>query len=187
MDNASNCNTLAALLPNYIETFHGPERRLRCIAHILNLVAKVSETLNMMLSRVNLIVWIFFQVFLSFFFKKRSKRKLPAVAVADNTDIVIAPSADDNDVLDLDTATAEELDHDDDVLADDDGHVVFNTAAVMSLLERAIGEMRDDNITFTAQEEREASQILPKVCHYFYLINYLLTPHIGVWTCSSCS
>jgi len=96
MDNASNCNTLAALLPNYIETFHGPERHLRCIAHILNLVAKVSETLNMMLSRVNLIVWIFFQVFLSFFFKKQSKCKLPAVAVADNTDIVIAPSTDDS-------------------------------------------------------------------------------------------
>lgn len=41
MDNASNCNKLAELLPDYIPTFQGTDARLRCLTHILNLVAKV--------------------------------------------------------------------------------------------------------------------------------------------------
>jgi len=43
MDNASNCNRLASILPQYIPTFWGELARLRCIDHILNLIAKVSH------------------------------------------------------------------------------------------------------------------------------------------------
>ena len=43
MDNASNCNHLALVLPNHIAEFGGPFSRLRCLAHILNLIAKVSS------------------------------------------------------------------------------------------------------------------------------------------------
>jgi len=42
MDNASNCNKLAELLPEYISSFLGVDGRLRCLAHIINLVAKAS-------------------------------------------------------------------------------------------------------------------------------------------------
>jgi len=41
MDNAGNCNTLAQFLPIYTKKFLGKRSRLRCIAHIINLVAKV--------------------------------------------------------------------------------------------------------------------------------------------------
>lgn len=41
MDNASNCSRLAAILPNYVSGFGGEYAHLRCLAHILNLIAKV--------------------------------------------------------------------------------------------------------------------------------------------------
>ncbi|KAJ3560171.1 hypothetical protein NP233_g11011 [Leucocoprinus birnbaumii] len=62
MDNASNCNKLVELLPNYIEGFRGEQVRTRCMAHILNLVAKA---------------------FMSFFFKSGKKKKATAVIVDD--------------------------------------------------------------------------------------------------------
>ena len=43
MDNASNCDKLAQILGNSIEGFMGEPGQLHCIAHIINLVAKVSE------------------------------------------------------------------------------------------------------------------------------------------------
>lgn len=42
MDNASNCDKLAEILKEYIPEFGGPDGRLRCLAHIFNLIAKVS-------------------------------------------------------------------------------------------------------------------------------------------------
>jgi len=42
MDNASNCNKLAELLSDHIPTFQGMNARLRCLAHIINLIAKVT-------------------------------------------------------------------------------------------------------------------------------------------------
>jgi hypothetical protein len=44
MDNASNCNKLAELLPDFLPDFWGMDARLRCLAHIFNLVAKVKST-----------------------------------------------------------------------------------------------------------------------------------------------
>jgi hypothetical protein len=41
MDNASNCDKLAEILPEYLPLFWGVEGRLRCLAHIFNLIAKV--------------------------------------------------------------------------------------------------------------------------------------------------
>jgi hypothetical protein len=41
MDNTSNCNKLAELLPNYIPSFQEMEMQKHCMAHILNLIAKV--------------------------------------------------------------------------------------------------------------------------------------------------
>jgi hypothetical protein len=41
MDNASNCDKLAAVLGDKLPTFDGTKARIRCFAHILNLIAKV--------------------------------------------------------------------------------------------------------------------------------------------------
>jgi hypothetical protein len=43
MDNASNCNHLASILSTRIPHFEGTLARLRCLAHIINLIAKVSS------------------------------------------------------------------------------------------------------------------------------------------------
>jgi hypothetical protein len=42
MDNASNNTTLLEELPELIDGFQGTLTRIRCFAHILNLVVKVS-------------------------------------------------------------------------------------------------------------------------------------------------
>jgi hypothetical protein len=42
MDNASNCNKTAEVLPNMISTFAGEEARVRCFSHILHLIAQVN-------------------------------------------------------------------------------------------------------------------------------------------------
>lgn len=43
MDNASNCNRLASVLPEFIPDFWGADARLRCLCHIINLIAKVCD------------------------------------------------------------------------------------------------------------------------------------------------
>jgi hypothetical protein len=42
MDNASNCDKLAVVLGDKLPSFEGANARIRCFAHILNLIAKVS-------------------------------------------------------------------------------------------------------------------------------------------------
>lgn len=43
MDNATNCDKLAEVLPSLLPSFPGKQRRLRCVPHILNLIAKESN------------------------------------------------------------------------------------------------------------------------------------------------
>lgn len=43
MDNASNCDKFAAILGMRLPTFEGANARIRCFAHILNLIAKVRD------------------------------------------------------------------------------------------------------------------------------------------------
>ena len=63
MDNASNCNKLAELLSDYIPTFPGMDARLRCLAHIINLIAKVTIFLFLL---NNYLTHLFRSLFLSF-------------------------------------------------------------------------------------------------------------------------
>ncbi len=44
MDNASNNDALAKYLPTLIPSFRGMASRGRCFPHIINLLAKVSDT-----------------------------------------------------------------------------------------------------------------------------------------------
>lgn len=69
MDNASNCNKLAELLPDYIPTFQGMDARLRCLTHILNLIAKVI-TKNFIEQLAN-----YFYLDLHFFLFQKTKSK----------------------------------------------------------------------------------------------------------------
>jgi len=46
MDNASNCNRLASILSTRIPHFEGALARLRCLAHIINLIAQASSILS---------------------------------------------------------------------------------------------------------------------------------------------
>jgi len=50
MDNASNCTKLAELLPIYLPDFWGMDARLRCLAHIVNLIAKVKTLTDQRIS-----------------------------------------------------------------------------------------------------------------------------------------
>jgi hypothetical protein len=49
LDNASNNDTLVEELPNLINDYKGSATRIRCFAHILNLVVKVNELLMLVL------------------------------------------------------------------------------------------------------------------------------------------
>jgi len=69
MDNASNCNKLAELLPEYIPTFQGMDARLRCLTHILNLIAKV--TIKIFIEQ--LINCFFLDLYFFLFQKTKSK------------------------------------------------------------------------------------------------------------------
>jgi len=50
MDNASNCTKLAELLPIYIPDFWGLNAHLCCLAHIVNLIAKVKTLTDQRIS-----------------------------------------------------------------------------------------------------------------------------------------
>ncbi|KAF5345225.1 hypothetical protein D9756_011482 [Leucocoprinus leucothites] len=97
MDNAANCNKLVELLPWYIPTFQGPQARMWCMAHILNLIAKM---------------------FISFFFKKGRKKTNNALLANG-----ILVSAADSSSEETNEVIEEENDIDDTVLDEDDGHI----------------------------------------------------------------
>lgn len=46
VDNAENNSTMVKELSNLIPGYRGPELRVRCFAHVLNLVCKVCERLH---------------------------------------------------------------------------------------------------------------------------------------------
>jgi hypothetical protein len=57
-DNASNNNTLIDELGDLLDGFQGSLARVRCFAHILNLVVKVSITLYDQVLFVNFIILV---------------------------------------------------------------------------------------------------------------------------------
>lgn len=83
MDNASNCSKAASILGKKLLTFPGDAGRLRCLAHIINLITKVRSQSNyavfMLLNRTNMLCG---QVFLSFFFKQKKMKKVAKSSAA---------------------------------------------------------------------------------------------------------
>ena len=69
MDNAGNCDTTAEELETWLSDFRGKKWRLRCLLHILNLIAKVRHMLCT-LARSHACR----QVILAFFYKPPKKK-----------------------------------------------------------------------------------------------------------------
>ncbi|KAF5353365.1 hypothetical protein D9756_007867 [Leucocoprinus leucothites] len=150
MDNAANCDKLAVHLLTYIPTFHGPKMCVRCIAHILNLIAKA---------------------FMSFFFKKSAKK---TNAILKDGALVVEERE-----TELDDVIAEEMDEDNDVLVDDDGHGAFNHATAHLLHDQAILLMQNEGATISAHELQMAQQIMPQVAGLAHRIND--SPKLHKW------
>ncbi|KAF6753990.1 hypothetical protein DFP72DRAFT_813346 [Ephemerocybe angulata] len=144
MDNASNCNKSAELLPSLIPTFKGVEARLRCCNHILHLTAQVCD------------------MFISFFFKKsKSKKKLGESPEGD--EVLVDIDDEDEEDESGDEAALEEMELDDADLADDEGHRAYTKAAVYSVREQAIVLMEEKGVYLSKRELTEACAVMPKV------------------------
>jgi hypothetical protein len=76
MDNAANCDTLAEELAKLLPHFKGSKWRIRCLLHILNLIAKVAPD-AVSLKTLALII---FQAVIAFFFKEYKRKKTAKVA-----------------------------------------------------------------------------------------------------------
>ncbi|KAF9032378.1 hypothetical protein BJ165DRAFT_1357982 [Panaeolus papilionaceus] len=162
MDNATNCDKLAELLPEHLPSFPGEKGRLRCLAHIFNLIAKV---------------------FISFFFKTPKKRKhaggakrTPAgqgkfkrtrmgdvEASVDDSDDEPDDDGSGADVSDDDVAVNEEAVSTAEAFDDDEGQSVHNEHISRSIKAKATAIMRQKGITIDPHEEKIAQQIFPRV------------------------
>ncbi|TEB25601.1 hypothetical protein FA13DRAFT_1637160 [Coprinellus micaceus] len=153
MDNASNCNKTAEVLPNMISTFAGEEAHVRCFSHILHLIAQVNVSTT---SPAN-------SMFMSFFFRKRKSSK-KVKKNADGLDELIDVDEPDNGDEEDDAVALKEIEADDAQLADDDGYVTHGKAVVYSMHEEAIRYMEAEKaISLDKKEINEALGIMPKV------------------------
>ncbi|KAJ7107694.1 hypothetical protein C8R44DRAFT_834190 [Mycena epipterygia] len=137
MDNAGNCNTTAVELKILIPTFGGAAARLRCILHILNLIAKVCGSFVAACTNV----------------------ALPAVheeAVADDGEDLmpaeeLAQLLDPTDGQAVDQAA--------------DGQDVHDTHVARSVRARAIASMALEGVVIDPDENRAALGLFLKVLH----------------------
>jgi hypothetical protein len=171
MDNAGNCDTTAVELNLILPSFGGAAARLRCLLHILNLIAKVGR-----LSFVLVRILPSLQAFIQFFFKPLKRKK--AVKVAKGTKrkrTVQAPPVieeeEDEAVLDegdfLSTAEeeiAQVLDTPDPSEPQtEDAQEIHDTHIARSIRDKAIAYMRLKGVIIGEQENRTALGIFPKV------------------------
>ncbi|KAI5828050.1 hypothetical protein K523DRAFT_373910 [Schizophyllum commune Tattone D] len=160
MDNASNCNTTATELHEILPSFEGTSWRLRCLLHILNLIAKS---------------------ILLFFYKQYKRKKNtggsqdaapstateePALDAGDEDDEDGIPSPEDEELAHAAAAQAE-----DDATQTSPGEVEHDDAAAKSVKDRAIYEMRRRGVTFSDQQAKECVSIMTKVAGLARRIN----------------
>ncbi|TFK41568.1 hypothetical protein BDQ12DRAFT_696742 [Crucibulum laeve] len=163
MDNASNCDALAWLLPNYLPDFRGMQSQGHCFPHIINLIAKI---------------------FISFFFKQVKQKKSVTVAAGTHCQhgatatapsdtefeeevLVIEEGEDINfnsDDSDNDNAAVEESEITESTTLDDNGKDAHNDLVVKSLADKAIKIMWDEySIVMKPEEQQYALQIFPRM------------------------
>ncbi|KAL1707230.1 hypothetical protein EV121DRAFT_278135 [Schizophyllum commune] len=158
MDNASNCDTTATELQKLLPSFEGKPWRLRCLLHILNLIAKA---------------------ILLFFYKqyKRKKRSCDGqgtsefTAAQDAFDIEEEEeeghlSPEDEELAQTTAAQAE-----DDAAQSSTGEIEHDNAACKSVKDRAIYEMRLQGVTFSDSQAKECINIMTKVAGLARRIN----------------
>ncbi|PPQ84415.1 hypothetical protein CVT26_006537 [Gymnopilus dilepis] len=147
MDNASNCSKMAQFLKSdeYLPDFWGMDARLRCLAHIVNLIAKI---------------------FISFFFKKPKLKKSTTVARGtDNEEVTefVLDNGDERNPGDEDDPAFEEAQEDARALEEDDGQIVHDEEVVRSICQLAIRDMAKEGLKMTPKEEEEALKLFPAV------------------------
>lgn len=177
MDNASNCDKLAEYLPDYLPLFRGRKARLRCLAHIFNLIAKVRAFLYNAYLRLTSVC----KIFISFFFKTRKPKKKIQIAagprgsgfmrlgesddLGDETEIVL-DAGDDDELDEDDIAIEEEAEASLEAEADDrdEGQKEHNDEVAKTFRGKAIAMMAAKNIRLDEKEVKSACQIFPRVC-----------------------
>ncbi|KAI5823657.1 hypothetical protein K523DRAFT_344161 [Schizophyllum commune Tattone D] len=176
MDNASNCNTTATELSNILPTFEGTSWRLRCLLHILNLIAKVCTlylTIPVAHTTRN-------QAILLFFYKqyKRKKRSGTSQDAGTSTATEDTANAEDDDEEegpvspeDEELAQTAAAQAEDDVAQSSTGELEHDDAAAKSVKDRAILEMRIRGVTFTESQAKESISIMTKVAGLARRIN----------------
>jgi hypothetical protein len=125
LDNASNNDTLVRELPNLLDNFQGSVTRIRCFAHVLNLVVKV---------RVSLIARLIclhpYKAILSQFYKKKNSKD----------DECLSDDRDDD-----------EVEPDDDAICHDDSDEIdpavasSDEAMIQEVIDSLDGDVEDDD------------------------------------------
>ncbi|KAH8116611.1 hypothetical protein DFH11DRAFT_1506311 [Phellopilus nigrolimitatus] len=151
MDNAGNCNTTATETAALVPSFRGMKSRLRCFAHILNLIAK-----------------IIVQAVLSLFSKPPRSRKAIKIGTGtgqpcngtqpSTSEFVI----DHGDHLTVEEEELAEVICDDEV-GEDNGQDTHDTYIVSNIRDRAMANMAKRGVTVSSHEEKTAQAVLPKV------------------------
>ncbi|KAE9383088.1 hypothetical protein BT96DRAFT_961105 [Gymnopus androsaceus JB14] len=139
MDNASNNNTTATELARILPTFQGLLWRIRCILHILNLIAKA----------------IFAH------FTKVAKRTKTADSSNSHPDLDDIVEGDDLEDLELNNAAV--ADEEDEQSTVSTAQLIHDTGVVKSIRARAIAEMAIKGVQITAATQKCAEGIIPKV------------------------
>ncbi|TFK17891.1 hypothetical protein FA15DRAFT_661122 [Coprinopsis marcescibilis] len=142
MDNAGNCSKAARVLGLKLPSFGGDSARLRCLAHIVNLIGKT---------------------FLSFIFKQKKTKKVVKHAESDTSELVIEDDGGDSEEDEavneesLEVAMAVEAE------GGDDGAETHNTAIASTMCQTAIEKMADDGVVIDPATEKAALSIIPWV------------------------
>ncbi|KAL1673131.1 hypothetical protein EV122DRAFT_294382 [Schizophyllum commune] len=162
MDNASNCDTTATELQKLLPSFEGRSWRLRCLLHILNLIAKV---------RIAILLFFYKQ----YKRKKRSDTAQDASAFMATEDV---PNVDEEEEEETHLAPEDEelaqtaaAQAEDDIAQSSAGEVEHDAAACKSMKDRAIYEMRLRDVTFSDQQAKESISIMTKVAGLARRIN----------------
>ncbi|QRV99835.1 AC transposase [Ceratobasidium sp. AG-Ba] len=139
LDNASNNNTLTDALSVLIRSFRGAKNRVRCLAHIINLMAKA---------------------FLSLFSKPPRRKKASAPAsqpradASSETPTQHVSHAENEDEDDTDGVLRPETDPD---KQEYDDHVV------QKIVQKALDQMAKEEVVPTKEQIKEGQTIIPKV------------------------
>ncbi|KAE9383065.1 hypothetical protein BT96DRAFT_961106 [Gymnopus androsaceus JB14] len=139
MDNASNNDTTTTELARILPTFQGLLWRIRCILHILNLIAKAILA----------------------HFTKVAKRTKTADSSNSHPDLDEIVEEDDSEDLELNNAAV--ADEEDEQSTVSTAQLIHDTGVVKSIRARAIAEMAIKGVQITAATQKCAEGIIPKV------------------------